>query len=105
MPGRTAVGGKHPKVGISGMWCLRMLGLNIIVDSTEGVGTSHLKLIWVRGFKLLVSNSTSCNTTSLNTQNRPGSGASEDSPRAPSTERTGARCAVGFGKSSELRHP
>ena len=40
--------------GSSGMWCLRTWGLNIIVDwpsATEGVGTSRLKLIWVRGFE------------------------------------------------------
>ena len=37
------------------MWHLRMLGLKTIVyrpTQTEGVGTSHLKLIWARGFKL-----------------------------------------------------
>ena len=40
--------------GSSGMWCLRMLGLKIIVSrpsKTEGVGTSRLKLIWARGFE------------------------------------------------------
>ena len=34
------------------MWCLRMWGLTIIVygpSTTEGVGTSHLELIWVSG--------------------------------------------------------
>ena len=58
----------------SGTWCLRMSCLTIIVDlpsKTEGVGTSHLKLIWVRGFKLVVWIPTSWNIsiTSLNTQN------------------------------------
>ena len=41
-------------LGSSGMWCLRMWGLKLIVywpSTTEGVGTSHLKLIWVRGLK------------------------------------------------------
>ena len=48
-----------------------MWGLNIIADwpsTTEGVETSHLKLIRARGFKLSFSNPTSWNTTSLNTQ-------------------------------------
>ena len=40
--------------GTSGMWCLRMWGLNNIVDrpsTIEGVLTSHLKLMWVRGLE------------------------------------------------------
>ena len=52
----------HTSFGSSGMWCLRMLALTIIVylpSNTEGVGTSHLNLIWVMGLKLLVSNPTS----------------------------------------------
>ena len=39
------------------MWCLRMWGLRMIVywpSKTEGVGTSHLKLIWERGFKPII---------------------------------------------------
>ena len=59
------------EIGNSGMWCLRLWGLNIIVDwpsTTEGVGTSHLKLMWLRLFKLIVWNPTSWNTTSLSTQ-------------------------------------
>ena len=43
----------EPRFGCSGMWCLRMWGLNIIChrpSKVEGVGTSRLKLIWVRGF-------------------------------------------------------
>ena len=41
-------------LGSSGMWCLRMLGLKIIVygpSKREGVGASRRKLIWARGFK------------------------------------------------------
>ena len=41
----------------SGTWCLRIWGLNITCDwpsSTDGVGTSHLKLIWLMGAKALV---------------------------------------------------
>ena len=58
-------------IGSSGMWCLRMFGLKLVVDwpsNTEGVGTSHLKLIWVRGLQLEFWDPTSWNTTSLNTQ-------------------------------------
>ena len=39
----------------SGMWRLRMRGLKLTVyrsSNTEGVGTPHLKLIWVRFFFL-----------------------------------------------------
>ena len=44
-------------LGCSGMWCLRMFSSKVIVDrpsKAEGVGTSHLKLIWVRALKLVV---------------------------------------------------
>ena len=37
--------------GSSGMWCLSMWGLKVIAywpSTTEGVGTWHLKVIWVR---------------------------------------------------------
>ena len=57
--------------GSSGMWCLRMWGLSIIVyrpSGTEGVATSRLKLIWVRSLNFVFWNTTSWNTTSLNTQ-------------------------------------
>ena len=40
--------------GSSGMWRLRMRGLTLVVDlpsKTEGEGTSHLKLIWLRGLE------------------------------------------------------
>ena len=39
------------------MWCLRMWGLKLILyrpSTTEGVGTSHLKLIWVRGLTTII---------------------------------------------------
>ena len=65
--------GSVTAIGSSGMWCFRMWALNIIVDwpsTTEGPGTSRLKLIWVRGFKLLFSNPTSWNTKSLKTQTK-----------------------------------
>ena len=60
------------QIGSSGMWCFRMWGLEIMVDwpsTTEGVGTSHQQLIWVRGFAHSVWwNPISWNTTFLNTQ-------------------------------------
>ena len=40
------------------MWRLRMWGLKTIVcwpSKTEGVGTSHLKLTWLRGFEYSIS--------------------------------------------------
>ena len=58
-------------VGSSVMWCLRMWGLKVIVywpSTTEGVRTSHLTLIWVRGSENSILRPTSWNTTSLNTQ-------------------------------------
>ena len=39
-----------------------------VLTLTEGVGTSHLKLIWVGGLNLLFSNPASRDPTSLNTQ-------------------------------------
>ena len=53
---RTRSGGRkrEKNIGSSGMWRLRMRGLNILVyrpSKTEGVGTPHLKLIWARGFE------------------------------------------------------
>ena len=70
--------GRLPPVGSSGMWCLRMWGLKIIVDwpsKTKVMGTSHLNLIWVRGLRLASWNPTSWNFTSLNTQTRPSAAA------------------------------
>ena len=77
------------------MWCLIIIMIIIIIiivfdPQTEGVGTSHLKLIWVRGFILSFSNITSWNTTSLNTQVAP---LAEKRPRKVVT-RDARRCYV-----------
>ena len=58
-------------VGCSGMWCVRMWGLKIIVlnpspMSALGVKSPHLQLLRVN--KLLSSNPTSSNITSLNSR-------------------------------------
>ena len=62
---------KMGRVGCSGMWCFRMWGLKIVVlnpppISTIDVKLPHLQLLTVD--KLLLSNPTSSNTTSLNSR-------------------------------------
>ena len=79
-------------IGNSGIWCLRMWGLKIIVcwpSTTEVAGTSHLKPRWARGLKLLVFwNLTSWNTTSLNTRSK----RAEERVRRPGREAERGGC-------------
>ena len=62
-----------------------MLGLKITVSwpsKTEGVGTWHPKLIWVRGFEHSTWNRTSWDATSLSTQLSGPSAEPRDPPPA-----------------------
>ena len=69
--GVWAVQQKRAHFGCPGMRSSRMWGLKLRLvwpSTTQGVGTSHLKLIWVRGFKLACWNPTSWDATSPNIQ-------------------------------------